>query len=116
MAKESETSYWSDCGQIYFTGGNAFGLTAELITICLGEEDVIKKVLEDGQLPDNLNSTQRLALSDIMEYRKEKNGEDIGTGSLERTCHLRIAGRKQKTARQFKARKGLPLHPIKSKG
>lgn len=106
---------WSDCGQIFFYSDGAFGLDENLRTVYLGDKDAINQILQSGELNDKLNTIQRQVMVDILEYRKEQSGEDIGAGGLERTRPMRITGRKQKAIRQFKARKGLPLHPIRAK-
>ena len=107
---------WDESSSIFFAGENAFGLTPDLQTICLGREDTIKKALENKVLPGGLNSIQRETLSYVLEYRKEKeNGENFGTGNLERRRTMRIARHRQKTIRLFKARKGFPLHTVKQK-
>ena len=72
MSAKDHKDYWSDCGQILFTGGFSWGLTDKLNNICLGSEDNIKKFFETGELNDGLNSIERQVLLDIIEYRKEQ--------------------------------------------
>lgn len=108
---------WGGDGQIFFTGGKGYGLTDNGQNICLGNEKDILKFFETGELNDELNPTQRQALNQIKEYRKEQDdGENIGTGSLERRGTLRTVRRKQKATRLFKARKRFSLHPSRQGG
>jgi hypothetical protein len=68
----SEKDYWSDCGQIFFTGSFSWGLTDQLSNICLGSEDDIKKFFETGELNNGLYPIRRQILNRILDYRKER--------------------------------------------
>lgn len=48
---------WSDCGQIFFEGSEGYGLKDTLQTICLGNENDIKKFFPTGEINKELNST-----------------------------------------------------------
>ena len=82
LRKQPERKYpdWSDCGQVYFTGGKGFGLTDELQTIDLGSEESIKKFLQAGEMPEDATPLQRIVLRQIAEYRRELYG--IGEDDL----------------------------------
>ena len=71
MSEKEKRDYWSDCVLVFFCGGKGYGLTDTLQTICLGNEDDIKKFFETGGLSNELNHTQRQVLSQLQEYRKE---------------------------------------------
>ena len=43
---------WSDCGQIFFEGSEGYGLKATLQTICLGNENDIKKFFSTGEISE----------------------------------------------------------------
>ena len=88
MSERETKDYWSECGQIFFTGGHGYGLTSQLRTICLGKEEDIKKFLETGELNGKLNPMQKQVLGGILEYRQE---EGIGTTDL-RTAGMERAG------------------------
>ena len=112
---EKDEKYGWD-GDVFYCGGLAYGLTPELQTICLGKAEIIEKALGDRQLPDKLNSTQRLVLLDILEDRKEQNGEDVGTGNLERRRIMRITRHNQKATRLSKANKRFSRYLISQRG
>ena len=117
MSEREPKDYWSDCGQIFFTGGKGHGLTDTLQTICLGNESDIKKYLDTGELNDNFNPTQRQVLAQIIEYRKE---EGIGTtatraAGMERAGNDGASRHKPKATRPLEARKRLPLRPPRTK-
>jgi len=69
MSEKEQRDYWSDCGQIFFHYGKDYGLTPDLRSICLGEEEDIKKIFDTGELNSKLNPTQRQVLMGILEYR-----------------------------------------------
>jgi hypothetical protein len=61
MAVEPGKKYsdqWSDCGQIFYTAGKAFGVTCNLRTIYLGSRIEVQNFLDNGMLDDNLNQIQ----------------------------------------------------------
>ncbi len=72
MSDKEPKDYWSECVQIFFHYGKGYGVTEDLNSICLGNEDDIKKFFETGELNDGLNSIERQVLLDIIEYRKEQ--------------------------------------------
>jgi len=103
---------WSEDGQVFFTDGYGYGLTKDLRTICLGQEEDIKKFFETGEMAKELNPLQRQVLASIAEYRKEegigiRETADIGTGGLQRTGDDGTLRRNTKTARLLKEREGL---------
>jgi len=112
--REMEKDYWSQDGQIFFTGGQGFGLKANLETICLGTEADINEVLETGKLTDKFNVSQRVILADILEYRKE---EGIGTrkSNMVGAVNIRVAGHRQEATRSFAPRERLPLRAPRTK-
>jgi len=90
LRKQPERKYpdWSDCGQVYFTGGKGFGLSDELQTIDLGAEESIKKFLQVGEMPEDTSPLQRIVLRQIAEYRRELYGigeDDLVGGSVNGT-------------------------------
>lgn len=100
--------HWSDCGQIFFHYGKGYGLTDSLETICLGDEDDIKKFLETGELNNEFHSTQRQVLKAILDYRKEqgigtRKTDMVGTGTNG------IAGSEQKAVSPATPRKRLAM-------
>ena len=106
---------WSDCGQIFFEGGEGYGLTATLQTICLGKEDDIKKFFSTGEINKELNSTQIQVLTQIQEYRKgEGYGQsDTGGAGMERAANYGAVRGKQKTTRPLASRKRFPLRKVR---
>ena len=62
---------WSEDEQIFFVGGYDYGLTEDLRTICLGQEEDINKYFETGEMTKELNPLQKQVLAGIAEYRKE---------------------------------------------
>jgi len=106
---------WSDCGQVFFCDGKAYGLTDTLHTICLGGEDDIKKFFETGEINNELNSTQIQVLTQIQEYRKEEGyGQpDTGGAGMERAANYGAVRGKQKTTRSLASRKRFPLRKVR---
>jgi len=68
---EKRFSDWSEDGQIFFVDGYGYGLTKDLRTICLGQEEDINKYFETGEMAKGLSPFQKQVLADITEYRKE---------------------------------------------
>ena len=113
----SEKDYWSDCGQILFTGGFGWGLTDKLNNIYLGNEDDIKKFFETGELNNGLSPTQRQVLNGIQEYRKEQGigTTDTRAAGMERAGNNGASRHKPKAVRLLATRKRLPLRSPRSK-
>lgn len=113
-ADRQPRDYWSDDGQIFFTGGKGYGLTKELQTILLGCEADILEAFKTGKLKDYLKPIQRQVLTSILEYRKGVLA-DAGTVEVKRSRDVRsrLAGavkRRAANIRQATARKRLPVH------
>jgi len=106
---------WSDCGQVFFEGGDGYGLTATLQTICLGKEDDIKKFFETGELKNELAPIQRQVLAEILDYRKEEGYEqpDTSRAGVERAANYGAVRGKQKTTRSLASRKRFPLRKVR---
>lgn len=118
MSDKEIRNYWSDCGEVFFCGGKVFGLTDTLQTICIGNEDDIRKFFDTGELNNEPNSTQREVLNKILDYRKEQG---IGTtnaraADMVRTVNNGASRHKPKAVRLFTSRKRLPLRPSRTKG
>jgi hypothetical protein len=67
---------WSDCGQIFYTAGKAFGLTSSLRTICLGSRSSVQDFLENGRLDQGLHSAQIDTLLRIREENRRPPGDN----------------------------------------
>ena len=117
MSERETKDYWSECGQIFFTGGHGYGLTPQLRTICLGKEEDIKKFLETGELNGKLNPTRKQVLGGILEYRQEEGigTTDLRTTSMERAGNNGASRRKPKATRLLASRKRLPLRLSRTK-
>ena len=118
MSDKELRDYWSDCGQVFFCGGKGFGLTDTLQTICLGNEDDIKKFFDTGEPNNELNTTQRQVLNKILDYRKEQGigTTDTRAADMVRTGNNGTLRHKPKAARPLTLRKRLPLRPSRTKG
>ena len=118
MNVKTSKLYWSECGQICFVDGKGYGLTPELRSICLGEEEDIKKFFDTSELNGKLNPTQRQVLTGILEYRQEEGiGQSTtGTTGMERAGNNGATRRKPKATRLLASRKRLPLRPSRTKG
>jgi hypothetical protein len=64
--------HWSECGQIFFTHGKAFGISPNLRTIYIGQENDIESYLLHGKLNDGLTHLQKDILSSIKAIRKSR--------------------------------------------
>ncbi|MCL0065770.1 hypothetical protein M1N79_02655 [Dehalococcoidia bacterium] len=86
---ESKDS-WSDCGQLFFTGGKGYGLTPDGRTICLGNRDNILTAFNTGEPGPGFMPLQRQVLMSIIEYRKEviQNGRTSEV-QVKRSSHVR---------------------------
>jgi hypothetical protein len=60
---------WSDCGQIFYTGGKAYGISSNLRTICIGTQSDIDSFFQHGKAESDLNFIQLDALRRIKETR-----------------------------------------------
>jgi len=117
MSNKEPKDYRSECGQIFFHYGKGYGLTDTLQTICLGNEDDIKKFFQTGELNKELNPAQRQVLIGILDYRREQGigTTDTRAADMERAGNNGASGRKPKAARLPTVRKRLPLRPSRSK-
>lgn len=106
---------WSDCEQVFFCDGKAYGLTDTLHTICLGGEDDIKKFFETGEVNNKLAPIQQRVLAGILDYRKgEGYGQsDTGGAGMERAANYGAVRGKQKTTRSLASRKRFPLRKVR---
>ena len=118
MSEKGSKLYWSECGQICFVDGKGYGLTTELRSICLGEEEDTKKFFDTGEPNGKLNLTQRHVLTGILEYRLEEGiGQSNARASdMERAGNNGASGYKPKAVRLFTPRKRFPLRPSRTKG
>jgi len=114
MNEKVSKNYWSDDGQICFVDGKGYGLTPELKSICLGDEQDILNVLNSGKIKEDLTPLQRQILVSIIEYRKEldngKSEANIRRPSSIRSKSARTLKRRAASPRQSAPRKRLPLH------
>jgi len=60
---------WSDCGQIFYTGGKAFGISSNLRTICIGTQSDVDSFFQRGKIDSDLNFIQMDTLKKIKEIR-----------------------------------------------
>ncbi len=114
MNEKEPKATWSDCDQVFFTGGKGWGLTDSLQTICLGKEEDIKKFLETWELNPDLRPVQRQVLLEIQNYKKERL-EDGRKPELKgsrdvRSRPARTTKRRTARIRQPSARKRIPVH------
>ena len=118
MSNKEHKDYWSDCGQIFFCAGKGYGLTDNLQTICLGNEEDIKKFFETGELNNGLQPIQRIVLTQIREHRKEQGigTTDTRAADMERAGNNGASRHKPKATRLLTPRKRLPLRPPCTKG
>ena len=118
MSEKDHKDYWSDDGQICFVDGKGYGLTPELKSICLGDEQDILNALNGGKIKEDLTLLQRQVLTGILEYRQEEGigTTDTRTADMERAGDNGASRRKPKTTRLFTARKRFPLRPPRTKG
>lgn len=113
--KEKVNDYWSNCGQIYFTGGYGYGISVNLQTVVLGKESDILKALEDGSITHDLKDIEKATLEQIIDYRKERGYGNTEPGMVGVIPHG-TSGSKQKTIRRSTARERLAIRSSKSKG
>jgi len=118
MADREAKDYWSEDEQIFFHYGKGYGLADTLQTICLGNEDDIRKFFETGELSNGLNPTQRQVLNGILDYRKEQGigATDTRAADMERAGNNGASRHKPKATRLLTPRKRLPLRPSRTKG
>ena len=50
---EQDRAYWDKGSQIFYCDGKGYGVSPQLNTICLGDEDDIKKALDNNLSMDN---------------------------------------------------------------
>jgi hypothetical protein len=117
MSQKDHKDYWSECGQAFFHYGKGYGLTETLETICLSNEDDIKKFLETGELSNAFNAKQGLVLEAILDYRKEQGigTADTRAADMERASDYGTSRRKSKAVRQLTIRERLPMRISRTK-
>lgn len=112
--KGEKKDYWSNCGQVFFTGGKGYGLTPSLETICLGEQQDIEAYLAGGTMQDNLTPVQRQTLVEIGELTKEKDNHarttEVRRPSAVRSRPAGAVKRRAAKPRRPAKRKRLPVH------
>ena len=111
--KEKDTrTYWSECEQVFFTGGKGYGLTEQLSSIYLGSEDAVKTALDTGELTGEFTPVQRQILSGIQEYRKELFSEqpNIKRPGAVRSRPSGAVKRRKANLRHYQVRKRVALH------
>ena len=84
--KKNATSYWSDCGTVYFTDGEAFGVTPDLQTVWLGKGESVQKCLDERQVINGIqgiNQEHKSVIDGIINYRAM---EGIGNDRLSKRC------------------------------
>ncbi len=110
---EQKADYWDETGQIFFTGGHGYGITPELVNICLGVESEILAYLNGGSVPDNISESAVEELNRVKELKGEKQNErtaEIKRPSNIRSKPARTFKRRAASLRQPKTRKKLPVH------
>ena len=83
MSVKEPKDWRSEDEQVFFHYGKGYGLTDTLQTICIGNEDDIKKFFGTGELNNELNPTQRKVLNGILEYRKEQGTNNNSPPTLQ---------------------------------
>ena len=118
MSDKEPRDYRSECGQIFFHYGKGYGSTDTLRTICLGDEDDIKKFLETGESADEFSPSQLRVLEQIRIYREEEGvgQSNVRAADMERGIGNGASRRKPKATRLLTPRKRLPLRPSRTKG
>jgi hypothetical protein len=112
MNKKRE--YWSECEQVYFLDGWAWGLTEKCQRICLGKEPDIKEFLDTHIIPDDLPAQHRQVLAWIKEYREE-NGFGKQRYQPKKPGHIRsrpigTVKRRAASIKQAPARRRVTVH------
>lgn len=107
--------YWDDTGQIFFTGNQGFGVTPELINICLGNEFEIQVYLKGGNLPRNINQE---AITELQRVKEIQESGINGTIELQKpgAFRSRTAGKAKRGTTHVKpasVRKRLPGDKVK---
>jgi hypothetical protein len=64
VTNRKQSDQWSECGQVFFTGGKAFGIASNLKTICVGDKNAVQGFFENVSLEGRASSrTERNTLS-----------------------------------------------------
>lgn len=63
---KKQSDHWSDCGQIFYTAGKAFGIASNLRTICLGTKSGVQNFMETGKVEEKLSKFQKETLMNIV--------------------------------------------------
>jgi hypothetical protein len=66
--------YWSNDGQVFFTGGRGYAVDSELKTVDIGKEADILKAFDTGEIAKDLCPGPAEVLQGILDYRKEIKG------------------------------------------
>jgi hypothetical protein len=68
---KKQPDHWSDCGQIFYTSGQAFGIAANLRTIYLGNHNEVHEFFVNGKMDASLSPVQKDTLARIKGIIKE---------------------------------------------
>lgn len=96
---DKQRDYWSECGQVFFLDGWAWGLTEKCKRIRLVSEAEILQFFKDGIISPDTDTILREALNFIKEYR---SGNGF-TGDI-RGRSARVAEHREASVRQAKTR------------
>jgi hypothetical protein len=61
---------WSECGQIFYTGGKAFGISSNLRSVCIGTPLDVDSFFQRSKVESDLTFLQRDTLKGIKQIRE----------------------------------------------
>jgi hypothetical protein len=80
---------WSDCGQIFYTSGQAFGIASNLRTVYLGTQNKVQEFFSHGKMEKGLTRVQEDTLTSIKDTMKQTDNPERANTVAPRKLGLR---------------------------
>ena len=71
MTEKEHKDYWSDCGQVFFTGGRGYAVAPDGAKVDISKEADILKAFATSEIASDLCADRIAVLEQILEYRRE---------------------------------------------
>jgi len=98
---------WSDCGQVFFTGGKAYGICSNLRTVCIGTATGVQTFFEKDKIEDELTPAQIDALIEVKELREKAQDQAAELNKAPVGRHKPVRSRSKTSSRRLPGGKRL---------
>lgn len=90
---------WSTDEQVCFIDGYGYALNENLYSICIGQQDLVERILKFGDIPNGYKCEE--IINQILED-SNRGYNKSGESNMERKSSHGIIRRKQRAVRHFK--------------